>query len=180
MKLQLLHLLLLPALTLSGGTPRQWDDVFEGVVHDDKRIAGFVGEYRWLSNYLPCRITYEGRAYGSSEAAYHASKFPEAERDEFTQLGADEAKKRSRQKPVDAAWWDARKERVMREILWEKFSQNPDLAERLLATGDRHLEEANWWGDRFWGTVDGEGRNVLGTILMEIRTRLRIGAARAK
>jgi hypothetical protein len=45
---------------------RQWDDPFEGVVQDERRIAGFVGEYRWLSNYFPCAVTYEGRTYGSS------------------------------------------------------------------------------------------------------------------
>jgi ribA/ribD-fused uncharacterized protein len=149
-----------------------WDDPFEGVVHDERRIAGFVGEYRWLSNYAPCPVTYEGRAYGSSEAAYHASKYPETERDEFTKLDPDASKKLSRKKGVDQKWWDARKERVMAEIVWAKFSQNPDLAEKLLATGNRKLEELNWWGDQYWGTVKGEGKNVLGKILMEVRARL--------
>mgnify|MGYP001366417597 CR=1 FL=1 len=153
--------------------PRQWDDAFFGVVHDDERIAGFTGRYRWMSNYFPCPVTYEGRTYGSSEAAYHASKFPETERDEFTTLGADESKKLSRRKKVDTAWWDERKERVMREILWAKFTQNPELRAALLETGGRELEEANWWGDRFWGTVNGEGRNVLGRLLMETRAALR-------
>lgn len=151
---------------------RNWDDPFEGVVQNETRVAGFVGEYRWLSNYHPCSVTYEGRTYGSSEAAYHASKFPAAERDEFTRLGADASKKLSRKKGVDAAWWDARKERVMAEIVWAKFSQNPDLAEKLLVTGERDLEELNWWGDKFWGTVNGEGKNVLGEILMQVRSRL--------
>ena len=152
---------------------RNWDDFFEGVVHDERRIAGFVGEYRWLSNYLPCPVTYEGRRYTSSEAAYHASKYPEAERDEFTRLDPDPSKKLSRKKGVDQAWWDARKERVMREISWAKFSQNPELAAKLLATGDRVLEETNWWGDKYWGVVAGEGQNMLGKILMDVRAQLR-------
>jgi ribA/ribD-fused uncharacterized protein len=155
-----------------------WDDVFEGVVHDDQRIAGFVGAYRWLSNYFPCAVAYEGRAYGSSEAAYHASKFPESERDEFTKLDADAAKKLSRRKKVDPAWWDARKERVMAEIVRAKFVQNPELAQKLLATGNRRLEELNWWGDKFWGTVQGEGQNVLGRILMATRENLRATSPR--
>lgn len=163
---------LLPAWAQPAKKP-EWNEPFEGVVHDETRIAGFVGEFSWLSNYFEVPVTYEGRTYGSSEAAYHASKFPSEERDEFTTLGADASKKLSRRKQVDAAAWDARKERVMREIVWAKFSQNPNLAAKLLATGDRHLEELNWWGDKFWGTVKGEGRNVLGQILMEARTRLR-------
>jgi ribA/ribD-fused uncharacterized protein len=154
---------------------RQWNDFFAGVVHDERRIAGFVGPYGWLSNYFECPVSYEGRAYGSTEAAYHASKFPEAERDEFTRLGPDASKKLSRRKSLDQAWWDARKERVMREITQAKFTQNPGLAAKLLDTGDRELEELNWWGDKFWGTVQGEGRNMLGKILMEVRAELRAG-----
>lgn len=172
----LLVLLLAGAAAFADDAPkpqRQWDDMFEGVVHDDRRIAGFVGPYRWLSNYLPCPVIYEGRAYGSSEAAYHASKFPEAERDEFTKLDPDASKKLSRKKTVDQTWWDARKERVMREITVAKFTQNPELARKLIETGDRQLEELNWWGDKFWGTVQGEGRNVLGKILMDVRATLR-------
>ncbi len=161
-------------LLLAAEPPRKlnWDDFFAGVVHDEQRIAGFVGPYSWLSNYFPARVTYEGRTYLSTEAAYHASKFPAGERDEFTTLGADESKKLSRQKKVDQAWWDERKERVMREIVELKFRQNPELAERLLATGGRHLEELNWWGDKFWGTVRGEGKNALGEILMATRAKL--------
>ena len=173
-KLLLLFLLSLTIASAQTEQPKpKWDDLFEGVVHDEKRIAGFVGEYRWLSNYLPCPVRYEGRAYGSSEAAYHASKYPADQRDEFTSLDPDASKKLSRKKGVDQAWWDARKERVMSEIVAAKFAQNPELAEKLLATGDRQLEEANWWGDKFWGTVKGEGKNVLGKILMTVRTDLR-------
>lgn len=34
-----------------------WDEKFEGVFHDAKTIAGFVAEYRWLSNYFLCRLS---------------------------------------------------------------------------------------------------------------------------
>jgi hypothetical protein len=149
-----------------------WDETFEGVIHDDTRINGFVGDYRWLSNFHPCRVEWEGRVYGSSEAAYQSAKYPPSERDVFTTLDADAAKKRSRVKPYDTAAWEARKEQSMREILWAKFSQNPELAEQLLATGQRRLEETNWWGDKIWGVSKGEGRNLLGLMLMETRERL--------
>jgi len=60
----------------------------------------------------------------------------------------------------------------MHEIVWAKFSQNPELGKKLLATGDRHLEETNWWGDRVWGVYRGEGENLTGKALMDIRARL--------
>ncbi len=149
-----------------------WNSTFAGVRHDERVVAGFVGAYEWLSNYFPCPVTYEGRAYASSEAAYHASKFAESERDAFTTLGADEAKKLSRRLTMDPAWWDARKRRVMSEILEAKFRQNPTLRARLLATGERELIELNWWKDRYWGVAQGEGENVLGQVLMEVRAAL--------
>jgi hypothetical protein len=153
----------------------KWDKTFEGVIHDDTRIHGFVEGYRWLSNFHLCRVEWEGRVYGSSEAAYQSAKYPPAEREVFTTLDPDAAKKLSRSKPYDTAAWEARKERSMREIVWAKFSQNPELAAQLVATGRRHLEETNWWGDKVWGVFQGEGQNKLGLLLMETRDRL--GAA---
>ena len=155
----------------SAKTPN-WDDIFEGVVHDAKKIGGFVAAYRWLSNYFPCRVEWEGRVYGSAEAAYHSGKYPAADRDVFTRLDADPARKLSRVKPYDTAAWEVRKVRTMREVIWAKYSQNPELAQKLLATGDRYLEETNWWGDKIWGVYQGEGQNLLGIILMDARARL--------
>ena len=61
----------------------------------------------------------------------------------------------------------------MYEIVLAKFTQNPDLKEKLLATGDEHLEEGNTWGDTTWGTVNGIGENRLGIILMKVRRNCR-------
>ena len=163
-----------PALSASSGPVKKlnWDEPFPGVVHDAKKIAGFVAEYRWLSNYFPCRVEWEGLVYGSSEAAYQAGKYPAAEREVFTRLDPDPARKFPRTKPYDRAAWLARKERTMREVIWAKFSQNPELAKKLLTTGERYLEETNWWGDNTWGVYRGEGQSLLGSILMDVRARL--------
>jgi len=62
----------------------------------------------------------------------------------------------------------------MAEGLRQKFS-DPDLRNRLLATGDAELVEGTTWGDVTWG-IDlntGEGENHLGKLLMELRTRYR-------
>ena len=56
----------------------------------------------------------------------------------------------------------------------DKFTQNEDLKQLLLATGDLGLEEGNTWHDTFWG-VDAktrEGENHLGRILMRVREEL--------
>jgi ribA/ribD-fused uncharacterized protein len=172
-----------PIVAQTSATPKQrvsavpvkklnWDDPFPGVVHNAKKIGGFVAEYRWLSNFFPCRVEWDGLVYGSAEAAFHAAKYPEAERVLFTKLDATEAKELSHTKPYDKVAWEKRKLRVMHEIVWAKYSQNPELGKKLLATGDRYLEETNWWGDRVWGVYRGEGQNLTGKALMDIRARL--------
>ena len=160
------------ASTVASAKIPNWDEKFEGVVHDANNIAGFVAEYRWLSNYFLCRVEWEGRLYGSAEAAYQSGKYPLTDRDVFTKLDPNAATVLSRTKPYDTAAWEARKMRTMREVVWAKFSQNPELAKKLLATGDRYLEETNWWGDKIWGVDGGEGQNLLGKIIMEARARL--------
>jgi len=174
-------LLLVPSAVFSqapAAKKPRWDDPFEGVVHDAKKIGGFVGDYRWLSNFFECRVEWEGRVYGSAEAAYQSGKFPPAERDAFTKLDPDGAKNLAHAKPLaDPAAWETHKEQVMRDVAWAKFSQHPELAAKLLATGDRVLEETNWWGDEIWGVYQGKGQNLLGRVLMD--TRLRLAQARA-
>ena len=150
----------------------KWDEKFDGVVHDAKNIHGFVDEYRWLSNFFLNRVEWEGRVYSSAEAAYQSGKYPAAERDVFTTLDPGPSKKLADIKPYDKAAWAVRKERTMREVVWAKFSQNLELGKKLLATGERYLEETNWWGDKLWGVYKSEGENLLGKILMDARARL--------
>jgi ribA/ribD-fused uncharacterized protein len=155
--------------------PATWGEPFAGTSSDARSIHGFVGEYRWLSNFYPCPVAFGGLKYGSAEAVYQSCKFPPAERAAFTQLAADAAKKLAHSRKVDEVWWATQEDQVMREAVWAKFSQNPDLAARLLATGDKYLEETNWWDDTYWGVHEGKGKNMLGRILMEVRARLRNG-----
>lgn len=58
-------------------------------------------------------------------------------------------------------------------IVFTKFDQHQELAQKLLETDDTYLEEENTWGDQFWGTVNGKGANYLGYILMETRETLK-------
>ena len=57
----------------------------------------------------------------------------------------------------------------MYEICLAKFTQHPDLMDKLVYTGNRPLEEGNHWNDQYWGTVNGIGENKMGKILMKIR-----------
>ena len=41
--------------------------------------------------------------------------------------------------------------------------------EKLISTYPYELNEGSWWGDTYWGKVDGEGENKLGILLKKIR-----------
>lgn len=72
--------------------------------------------------------------------------------------------------------WDEMKYQIMWDILQAKFLQNPAALRVLLATGKRMIVEGNTWADDIWGMIQPArggtlwyGKNVLGTMLMEIR-----------
>lgn len=138
-----------------------------------RKIDSFRGEYYFLSNFSPYPVQYEGICYQNAEAAFQAQKcLDRRERLRFSCLTASEAKKVGRKVTLRSDWEDC-KVKFMREIVSAKFQQHPEIMVRLLATGDAPLEEGNTWGDRIWGTVNGQGQNLLGKILMEIRDAAR-------
>lgn len=135
-------------------------------------INSFRGKYYFLSNFYEAPVTYNGLTYQNNEAAFQAQKtLIESERKRFCSMNASEAKKTGRHVILRKDWEDVKID-IMRDIVEAKFRQNPDLAEKLLATGDAYLEEGNTWGDRTWGTVNGQGANNLGRILLEVREEL--------
>ena len=137
------------------------------------KINSFRGEYFFLSNFYEAPVTYKGLTYSNNEAAFQAQKcLTEEEKKLFTKVSPSEAKRMGRRVKLRPDW-EIVKENEMRNIVKAKFEQNPYIAEKLLATGDAYLEEGNTWGDRTWGTVNGVGRNLLGNILMDIRTLLK-------
>ena len=140
------------------------------IIHDDKNIKGFFGEYRWLSNYHVCDIYFEGNKYGSTEAAYQAAKSPDSFiRFQMTELSPGDSKQFAKTILIRNDWHNVKYD-VMSTIVFDKFYRHKDLRIKLLETGDKYLEETNHWGDRYYGVCDGEGLNVLGNILMNIRS----------
>ena len=137
-------------------------------------INQFRDEYYFLSNFSDSPMEYDGISYQNAEAAFQAQKCVNAaDRLSFSRLNPSEAKKLGRRVSLRPDWEDI-KVGVMRDVVRAKFSQNPELKKKLLATSGEYLEEGNTWGDRVWGTVNGSGANLLGQILMELRENLEI------
>ena len=143
-------------------------------------IKLFMGAYEFLSNYYdPCPVTFEGRTYRNSEAAYQAQKCRyDDKKDLFMELSPDEAKGLGKRITIIEDW-DDKKLDIMREIVHAKFIQHPELVPRLLNTGGEWLLEGNYWHDNFYGDCQCPdcrgipGRNWLGHILMDERDYFR-------
>lgn len=136
-------------------------------------INDFRGKYFFLSNFYEAPVTWDGITYKNNEAAFQSAKvLDKGLRKEFATLDPSSAKKKGRHVQLRDNW-DKIKYDIMYDICYAKFTQNEELKSRLLATGTHLLEEGNTWGDKIWGTVDGEGENHLGKILMRVRKELR-------
>lgn len=140
---------------------------------NESAIKGFFREYRFLSNFHVAHfIDRDGVVWQTTEHFYQAKKSPIiTEQDRIRLLPLNQVKKAGRDVEVRNDWEEI-KDAVMFEALLYKFTQHEDLKKQLLNTGTKHLEEANWWKDMYWGTYKGKGENKLGKALMRLRGAL--------
>lgn len=138
-------------------------------------ILEFIDEDCYLSNFYLASFTWNRTTWGHSEGAYQASKATTLEDyNLFLDLSPGQAKRLGRKIKIRSDWEEVKRS-LMYEIVLAKFSQNPDLAKKLIATGTARLEEGNLWGDKIWGICppgSGLGQNLLGKLLMLIRSEL--------
>lgn len=146
-------------------------------------------ENGYLSNWYPARFRCNGISFLSVEQCmmYEKAKLFHdlACMDEILkEASPSKIKKFGRQvKNYDDDVWKKKRRQVVYYAILEKFSQNPKLSEKLLATEDSILAECAA-GDKVWGiglsrkNPDSQhpekwsGQNLLGDILMEVRADL--------
>lgn len=145
---------------------------------NEKKIVNFYStrdEYGCFSNFSRHHLFLKDNVWKTSEHYFQAQKFAGTEYEE---------KVRSAHSPKEAAElgrnqkfplrkdWEAVRDDIMREALRAKFTQNKELKEILLETGDAHLIE-HTANDSYWADGgDGSGQNMLGKLLMELRETL--------
>ena len=146
-------------------------------VHKDGIIAGFFGDFSFLSNFYVLKngVWFEELCFPSVEHAYQAAKWPIQNRSHFVGVSSGKARKLGKLAPnFNRKRWEKIKYDVMYELVSQKFHNNGDVAKKLLLTEGYQLEERNSWGDQYWGTNEkGEGENNLGKILMIVRDVLK-------
>lgn len=145
-------------------------------------------ESGWLSCMSAYPVTYQGTQYKTCEALFQALRFegyPDIQKviqECPSPMRAKMIARKNREKLNRGAKWDEAPSDIplMKECLELKLGQNPDLKEKLIATGNATIIEDCTTHDResarFWGAVkiDGKwiGENNFGKIWMEIRNEL--------
>lgn len=143
--------------------------------------------YGAFSNLFRRSMVFEDCEYPTAEHAYQAGK---ARKDSVRQwiLSAPTPSLVAMAAHGLYTWdivpnWSQVKFDRMRVVLRAKYSQHEDLRALLLETGNARLVEAGRTDNavnRVWGEVNGKGTNMLGMLLMEVRTELRLAKASAK
>lgn len=136
--------------------------------------------YGAFSNLYRCTVTFEGQEFPTAEHAYQAGKAAKKNVREWI-LSAPTPGLVAMAAHGLYTWdivpnWSRIKFDRMRAVLKAKFTQHEDLRMLLLSTGEKRLVEAgrtNNSVNRLWGEVNGKGTNMLGVLLMELRSELR-------
>lgn len=137
-------------------------------------------QYGPFSNLYRRPIEFEGETFSTSEHAYQAGKARKPEVRKWLMAAPSPALLAMAAHGLYywdvAPGWSQTKFARMRAVLRAKFTQHEDLRELLLSTGTARLIESATVDNevnRLWGEVNGQGRNMLGEMLMELRDQLR-------
>lgn len=132
--------------------------------------------YGCFSNFAPYGVKLDGLWWPTTEHYFQAQKFAgtpymdEIRQAETPKIAAELGRSRAHPLRPD---WEQVKDDVMRQAVLCKFETHESIRRILFGTGNEDIVEAAP-GDYYWGCgKDGSGRNMLGKILMEVRTHLR-------
>ncbi|GAB5406136.1 MAG: NADAR family protein [Aureliella sp.] len=149
-----------------------------GIAMDEPiKFYSTADAYGEFSNFAAFPIRIGKRSWPTTEHYFQAMKFKDrAEQEEIRKakspmLAARMGRDRKRKLRRD---WESAKVNVMRDAVTAKFTQHEELRQLLLSTGNakiiEHTSNDDYWGDG----GNGKGKNMLGRILMDLRTKLHL------
>ena len=135
--------------------------------------------YGAFSNFARYGFDLNGKHWPTSEHYFQAQKFAGTAHEDEVRLaptaGSAARAGRDRQLPLRRDWEEVKLE-VMRTALRGKFGSHSVLVDLLLSTGEEEIVEKTT-DDYYWGCgSEGNGLNMLGKLLMELRAEYQRGA----
>ena len=140
----------------------------------------FTYRGKWIDNWFSNMVvtpfkTHDGVEYASVENFYQSCKAIEwDDRFRISQTKSPSwAKQEGRRINIRKDWEDIKYLSMWTGLCYKFSHQHPDQVKKLLDSNDVIVEWNNW-GDRIWGAdvKTGKGRNILGIMLMDLRTIL--------
>ena len=139
-------------------------------------------EYGWMGNMAPYPIKFDGKVWLTSESLFQSMRFDddsvkEIIRGEKSPMGAKMKAKKNRDQMVVVPMSELDVEN-MRKCVKMKFDAHPQLKRQLMNTkdafiyediGNRNGERHKFWGAKKWSESEGDGNNMMGKILMDLR-----------
>ncbi|MBM3163822.1 MAG: NADAR family protein [Bacteroidetes bacterium] len=139
-------------------------------------------EYGWMGNMAPYPIKFDGKVWLTSEALFQGMRYDvvgikEIIRSEKSPMGAKMKAKKFKDQMVVVPM-SAEDVENMRKCVRMKFDQHPELKKELMKTkgvfiyediGNRNGERHKFWGAKKISENEGDGQNMMGKILMELR-----------
>ena len=139
-------------------------------------------ENGWMGNMAPYKIKYDGKEWLTSEALFQSMRFEDESIKEIIRLekspmAAKMKAKKFRDQMVVIPMSEKDVEN-MRMCVRLKLEQHPELKEDLIATGNetiyenigkRNGERHKFWGAKKLSDNEGDGFNMMGKILMDLR-----------
>lgn len=145
-------------------------------------IDSFENEYRFLSTFYPSpfvdpTISVKSNenntlhiTWPSVENYFHAMKFTDNKLMlSFSEMTPAQSRINARKNKYDRNRWSSIEFDILTKALFLKFEQNQTLKLKLIETGEEEIMYKNWWGDTKYGVCNGEGDNILGCTLMNLR-----------
>ena len=136
----------------------------------------------WMGNMAPYPITYNGQVWRTSESLFQSMRYDddsvkEIIRGEKSPMGAKMKAKKNRDQMVVVPMSELDVEN-MRKCVKMKFDAHPQLKRQLMNTkdsfiyediGNRNGERHKFWGAKKLSESEGDGNNMMGKILMDLR-----------
>lgn len=148
-----------------------------------KKVAEDFG---WMGNMSPYPIKYDGKIWRTSEALFQAMRYDDASiqeiiRCEKSPMGAKMKSKKYKDQMVVVPMSPLDVEN-MRKCVKLKFDQHPRLKKLLIDTDNQFIyedignrksnERHKFWGAKKISENVGDGTNMMGKILMDLRNEL--------
>jgi len=142
------------------------------------KFFGSKGKHAIFSNFAYTRLVIGGLTYKTAEHYFQSSKFAETDPEYAEVVRMSNTPKEckrlgcSKEHKIHPRWNTSERIKVMERVIFCKAMQNEKFRNLLLDSGDLEIIEASW--DVYWGEGrNGDGENMLGKLLVELRKYLR-------